>query len=64
MRENRSGLTVHRLRFPLILGSGARLHPKAITNTLIPLPTRLRRDFPFDVIGAQFFFPEARPLSG
>lgn len=57
-RESRNGLTVHRPRFPLIPGIGARFHPAAIARVLCPLLTRIRQDFPFDVIDAQFFFPD------
>ncbi|MEO9130189.1 MAG: glycosyltransferase, partial [Sphingomonas sp.] len=39
-------------------GTGARFHVASLTRRLIPLLTEVRRDFAFDVIDAEFFFPD------
>jgi glycosyltransferase involved in cell wall biosynthesis len=57
VRETWRGLDVHRPRFPLIPGLGA-LNPRAMAGALLPLLRRVRRDFRFDVIDAEFFFPD------
>ncbi|MEO6214649.1 MAG: glycosyltransferase [Sphingomonas sp.] len=57
-RETWKGLDVQRPRFATIPGTGARFHVAALTRRLIPLLTEIRRDFAFDVIDAEFFFPD------
>ena len=56
-RETWKGLTVHRPRFPIVPGLGA-LNPAAMAFALTPLLRAIRRDFAFDVIDAEFFFPD------
>lgn len=56
-RETWKGLTVHRPRFPVVPGVGW-LNPAAIARTLLPLLRDIRTRFPFDVIDAEFFFPD------
>jgi teichuronic acid biosynthesis glycosyltransferase TuaC len=56
-RETWKGLTVHRPRFPLVPGLGA-LNPYGIVFALAPLLRTIRREFAFDVIDAEFFFPD------
>ena len=56
--ESWKGLDVRRPRFVTLPGTGGRLHAVVLTRALIPLLTALRRDFPFDVIDAEFFFPD------
>jgi teichuronic acid biosynthesis glycosyltransferase TuaC len=56
-REDWKGLTVHRPRFPLLPGVGA-LNPVSIAHRLLPLLRHIRTRFPFDVIDAEFFFPD------
>jgi glycosyltransferase involved in cell wall biosynthesis len=57
-RETWKGLDVRRSRFTTIPGTGARFHVGALTRCLIPLLAEIRRDFAFDVIDAEFFFPD------
>ena len=57
-REDWKGLDVRRPRFVTIPGTGGRFHVAALIRRLIPLLTEIRRDFAFDVIDAEFFFPD------
>ena len=57
-REEWKGLTVHRPRFPLIPGIGGRCNPALMAWALKPLLRAIRRRFAFDVIDAEFFFPD------
>lgn len=52
------GVTIHRPRFTLIPRIGARRNPVAIARAVLPLATRLHAEAPFDLIDAQFFFPD------
>lgn len=52
------GITVHRPRFTLIPRIGARRNAAAIARAVLPLARRLHAEAPFDVIDAQFFFPD------
>ncbi|MES2339884.1 MAG: glycosyltransferase [Pseudomonadota bacterium] len=56
--EDWKGVPIQRPRFLNLLGTGGRLHAAAIVHVLKPLLTAMRRDFPFDVIDAEFFFPD------
>lgn len=56
-RESWKGLTVHRPRFALVPGVGA-FNPWLMARALLPLLREIRGDFPFDVIDAEFFFPD------
>jgi len=57
-REDWNGLTVHRPRFLNLPGTGGRFHAAMLARALRPMLAALRRDFPFDVINAEFFFPD------
>lgn len=52
------GLTVYRPRFTLIPRIGARRNPAAIARAVLPLAQRLHAAQPFDLIDAQFFYPD------
>lgn len=52
------GIEVHRPTFTLIPRLGARINPGVIARTILPLVTRLHRDQPFDLVDAQFFYPD------
>ncbi|WP_324260936.1 glycosyltransferase [Altererythrobacter sp. H2] len=52
------GVEVHRPTFTLIPRLGARINPGVIARTILPLVTRLHRDQPFDLVDAQFFYPD------
>ncbi|HWT14023.1 MAG TPA: glycosyltransferase [Allosphingosinicella sp.] len=58
MEESWKGLEVHRPRYrvwPLI---GARHTARAMADALLPMLRDLRSRFPFDVIDAEFFWPD------
>ncbi len=57
-REERNGLAVLRPRFLTLPGTSGRYHVAALTRALAPLVESLRTHFPFDVIDAEFFFPD------
>ncbi|MDB5707625.1 MAG: glycoside hydrolase [Sphingomonas bacterium] len=57
-RETWKGLDTRRPRFTTIPGTGGRFHVRALVLVLLPLLTEIRRDFAFDVIDAEFFFPD------
>ncbi|QYJ08287.1 glycosyltransferase [Qipengyuania flava] len=52
------GLTVHRPVFRLLPKIGGRLNPHMIARAVLPLVRRLHAEQPFDVIDAQFFYPD------
>ncbi|HWK36101.1 glycosyltransferase [Sphingomonas sp.] len=52
------GLEVRRPRFTVVPGTGGRFHAGALVRRLTPLLNELRTRFPFDVIDAEFFFPD------
>jgi len=54
----RAGYTVHHPRFrlwPLVGGTG---NPARIARAVLPLARRLHAEQPFDLVDAQFFFPD------
>ncbi|ODU20535.1 MAG: glycoside hydrolase [Sphingomonas sp. SCN 67-18] len=51
------GVMVHRPRFTVVPGA-PWLSPLMLRRALAPLLRRLHREFPFDLIDAQFFFPD------
>ena len=57
-RETWKGLDTRRPRFTTIPGTGGRYHVRALISRLLPLLIEIRRDFAFDVIDAEFFFPD------
>lgn len=57
-REEWNGLHVYRPAFANLPATGGRFHAQALTRALIPALEAIRRDFPFDVIAAEFFFPD------
>lgn len=52
------GLTVHHPRFPLIPRLGGDSNPRRIARAVLPLARRLHAEKPFDLVDAQFFFPD------
>jgi teichuronic acid biosynthesis glycosyltransferase TuaC len=56
-QETWKGLAVHRPRFAVAPGIGA-LNPWLMARALKPLLKTIRARFPFDVIDAEFFFPD------
>ena len=57
-REVWHGLTVHRPRYRVWPGLGAGGTARRIAETLLPLLQRIRGSFPFDIIDAEFFWPD------
>jgi teichuronic acid biosynthesis glycosyltransferase TuaC len=57
-RETWKGLDVRRPRFVTVPGTRGRFHVAALVRALMPVLTEMRRDFAFDVIDAEFFFPD------
>lgn len=57
-RETWKGLDVRRPRFPVLPSTGGRFHARALVAKLTPLLAEIRHDFAFDVIDAEFFFPD------
>ncbi len=56
--EVENGVHVYRPRFTLIPTVGARLNPSMIARSVLPLARRLHAQLPFDLIDAQFFYPD------
>ncbi len=56
--ERYKGLQVHRPRFRIWPGTRGRFHARALADAVTPLLAEIRRDFPFDIIDAEFFFPD------
>ena len=52
------GVEVHYPRFTTIPRFGARLNPALIARAVLPLARRLHAERPFDVVDAQFFWPD------
>ncbi len=52
------GIPVHRPVFRLIPKIGGRLNPKLIARSVLPLVQQLHAEAPFDLIDAQFFYPD------
>ncbi|MHA6334008.1 glycosyltransferase [Qipengyuania sp. CAU 1752] len=53
-----NGVEVHRPTFRLIPRIGGRFNPAAIARTVLPLARRLHAERPFDLLDAQFFYPD------
>ncbi len=58
LAEDWKGLATRRPRFMAVPGIGGRLHVPILVRALVPVLTAIRRDFAFDVIDAEFFFPD------
>ncbi len=52
------GVSVHRPTFPLIPRYGAAFNPRLIARAVLPLARRLHAEAPFDLVDAQFFYPD------
>uniref|UniRef100_UPI0035CA3455 glycosyltransferase n=1 Tax=uncultured Sphingomonas sp. TaxID=158754 RepID=UPI0035CA3455 len=52
------GLDTFRPRFTTLPATQGRFHARALMRRLLPLLTEIGRDFAFDVIDAEFFFPD------
>ncbi|HEY7806936.1 MAG TPA: glycosyltransferase [Croceibacterium sp.] len=52
------GVSVYRPMFTLIPRYGALFNPGLITRAVLPLARRLHAEEPFDLVDAQFFYPD------
>lgn len=52
------GVTVHRPTFTLIPKFGGPINPRMIARAVLPLARRLHALAPFDLVDAQFFYPD------
>jgi glycosyltransferase involved in cell wall biosynthesis len=52
------GVRVHRPTFPLIPRYGAAFNPRLIARAALPLARKLHAEQPFDMVDAQFFYPD------
>ncbi len=57
-RETWKGIVVHRPRFRVWPGLGAAGAARRMADALLPLLREIRARFPFDVIDAEFFWPD------
>lgn len=57
-REALHGLEVHRPHFLSFPGPLGRQNGKAMARAVLPLLRKLRQSFPFEVIDAEFFWPD------
>ncbi|VVT18667.1 glycosyltransferase [Erythrobacter sp. EC-HK427] len=53
-----AGVHVHRPRFTLIPAVGGPFNPAMIVRAALPLAHRLHAEEPFDLVDAQFFYPD------
>ena len=53
------GVSVYRPTFPLIPRYGALFNPGLIARAVLPLVRRLHAERPFDLVDAQFLYPDA-----
>jgi glycosyltransferase involved in cell wall biosynthesis len=57
-QNDAAGLPTHYPRFTLIPRLGGDSNPGRIAGAVLPLVRRLHREQPFDLVDAQFFFPD------
>jgi glycosyltransferase involved in cell wall biosynthesis len=57
-REERNGLVVHRPRYRVWPGLGQAGTARRMANALLPVLRGIRARFPFDVIDAEYFWPD------
>ncbi|KPF91290.1 glycoside hydrolase [Novosphingobium sp. AAP83] len=56
--ENQGAVTVHHPRFTLIPAISGPFNPALIANAVLPMAQRLHKQTPFDMVDAQFFYPD------
>jgi len=56
--ETWRGLEIYRPRFNLIPKFGGPKNPKRIADAILPLVKKLHKEHPFDLIDAEFFYPD------
>jgi teichuronic acid biosynthesis glycosyltransferase TuaC len=56
--EQWHGLDVYRPRFAVLPKIGGRMNPAMIARSVLPLAKKLHAEQPFDLIDAEFFYPD------
>lgn len=56
--ERQGEVTIHHPRFLLVPGLSGPVNPALIAHAVLPLARRLHAEQPFDMIDAQFFYPD------
>ncbi|CAH0496541.1 glycosyltransferase [Novosphingobium sp. CECT 9465] len=56
--ERQGAITVHHPRFILLPGLSGPINPMLIARAVLPLARRLHAENPFDLVDAQFFYPD------
>lgn len=56
--EQQGAVAVHHPRFPLLPGLSGPINPALIAHAILPLVRRLHAVTPFDMVDAQFFYPD------
>jgi glycosyltransferase involved in cell wall biosynthesis len=56
--ETGGPVTVYHPRFPIVPGWSGRFNPALIARAVLPLARRLHAETPFDMVDAQFFYPD------
>ncbi len=58
VREDWQGIPLYRPRFLHLPKIGARYDARVMVRALLPILREIKRDFAFDVIAAEYFFPD------
>lgn len=56
--EQQGAVTIHHPRFLLVPGLSGPVNPALIAHAILPLAKRLHAEQPFDLVDAQFFYPD------
>ena len=56
--EQRGGVRVYRPRFTVLPGTGGRFNARLEAFAVLPLARKMHADQPFDLVDAQFFYPD------
>lgn len=56
--ERQGAIAVHHPRFTLLPSLSAPINPALIARAVLPLASRLHAETPFDIVDAQFFYPD------
>ena len=56
--EQRGGVSVYRPRFTVLPGTGGRFSARLEAAAVLPLARNMHADQPFDLVDAQFFYPD------
>jgi teichuronic acid biosynthesis glycosyltransferase TuaC len=57
-QEEWKGVPIYRPRFTQVPGTSGRFSAGAMVRSILPLLHQIRPEFPFDIIDAEFFFPD------